>query len=364
MPPPAPRALEPLTGSEAGPCGKLTAMTALELTLAALLLAALGGLILLALRRAQPKELAELLQQAADLSALRQQIDNLSRAQEIMGELIRSLETRLLETGSAIKTDLGRELNEARRAVELIRSAEELRQRREAELQQAVTRIESVLSGAGRRGEAGEQILHAALKELPPGMVEYGFRVNGKEVEFALVLPDGRRLAIDSKWTASDLLRRLVELSPGSEYDSVVEEIERNLERRVREVTQYVAPPNTLPWAVAAVPDAAYAVARKAHAEAFRQGVILIPYSQALPYLLTLYQLHLRYAAGLDAERISEALTQLERELGEIERTLENSVARSITTLDNAYRALRGSLVEMRSAMAAVQQQSSGGNPN
>lgn len=338
-------------------------MTTLESLLAGLLLAAVAVLVLLVWRRPElPRDLSAFIQQTADLASLRQQLDSVARIQESMGELVRNLETRLLETGSGIKADLGRELSDARRAIELIRSAEELRQRREAELQQAIARIEAVLSGTGRRGEAGEQILHAALKELPPGMVEYGFRVNGKEVEFALVLPDGRRLAIDSKWTATDSLRRLVELSPGHQYDAVVEEIERNLERRAREVTQYISPPDTLPWAVAAVPDAAYAVARRAHAGAFRQGVILVPYSQAIPYLLTLYQLHLRYAAAVDAERVSEVLTQLERQLGEIERTLENSLARPIATLDNAYRALRDSLVQMRGALASAKGNSSSGD--
>jgi DNA anti-recombination protein RmuC len=339
-------------------------MTGPELALTVLLVAAAAALFFFALRRSQPKELATLIQQAGDLAALRQQLETMARVQETTGEMVRSLETRLVETGAALKTDLTRELAKAHLAMEKIRSAEEQRQRREAELKLAITRIESVLSGAGRRGEAGEQILQAALKELPAGMVEYGFRVNGKEVEFALVLPDGRRLAVDSKWTASELLRRLVELSPGSEYDSAVEEIERNLERRVREVTQYIAPPNTLPWAVAAVPDAAYAVARRVHAEAFRQGVILIPYSQAIPYLLTLYQLHLRYSAAVDAERVTEALTQLERQLGEIERTLENSVARSITTLQNAYGTLRTSLGEIRGVLAGMHRQSSGGTPS
>ena len=33
-------------------------------------------------------------------------------------------------------------------------------------------------------------------------MLTSDFRVNGKVVEFGLVLPDGRRLPIDSKWTA------------------------------------------------------------------------------------------------------------------------------------------------------------------
>ncbi|MCL6567233.1 MAG: hypothetical protein K6U09_12535, partial [Acidobacteriia bacterium] len=84
----------------------------------------------------------------------------------------------------------------------------------------------AVMAGRERRGEAGEQIVATALRLLPASMVEQGYRVNGKTVEFALILPDGRRLPVDSKWTAGDLLQRLAEIPSGPESDALAEEIE------------------------------------------------------------------------------------------------------------------------------------------
>jgi hypothetical protein len=121
-------------------------------------------------------------------------------------------------------------------------------------------------------------------------------------------------------------------------------------------VAQYVSPPATVPWAVAAVPDPAYAACRKAHLEAYRSGVIVIPYSLTVPYLLTLYQLHLQYAGSVDMERLGTALTQAERHLAALDEVLENKVAKSVTMLQNAYGELKRGAGDLRGTLASLRQ--------
>jgi DNA recombination protein RmuC len=335
------------------------------------LFASLAAVALLALfirARGRADVTARAVQAAVDIGVLRAQVDGLVSAQAsmqqalgVVHDVVRGLETRLVETGSGIKDDLARDLHDARRVLDALKSAQDGRRERDEALQQAIGRIEAVIAGQARRGEAGEQIIAAALRQFPAGMVEHGYRVNGKEVEFALVLPDGRRLPIDSKWTAAELLRRLAETPPGSDSDALADEIERNLQRRVREVTQYICPPHTLPWAVAAVPDPAYGVVRRAHLDAYRSGVVLLPYSQVVPYVLTLYQMHLQHAGSVDVERLNAALTQVERHLDGVERTLENSLARAITMLENAYGELRRSAGDVRGTLAGLRAQRADG---
>jgi DNA anti-recombination protein RmuC len=65
-----------------------------------------------------------------------------------------------------------------------------------------VRRLSTVLAGGTSKGRAGENVLREHLAELPPGMLVTDFRVNGRVVEFGLLLPDGRRLPVDSKWSA------------------------------------------------------------------------------------------------------------------------------------------------------------------
>src|SRR5919198_6168834 len=94
------------------------------------------------------------------------------------------------------------ELAGARRALDELRLGEAERRRREEESWEIVRRLSTVLAGGSSKGRAGENVLRQHLAELPPGMLVTDFRVNGKVVEFGLLLPDGRRLPIDSKWSA------------------------------------------------------------------------------------------------------------------------------------------------------------------
>ncbi|MDR7540425.1 MAG: DNA recombination protein RmuC [Armatimonadota bacterium] len=343
----------------------MTVPVVLWIVLGFLVAGALGWLLAWALLRARPPR-----EETAALSDLRAQIEVMAQSQTTVQQALTTvqgtlgdLQARLVETGAGIKDHLSRDLQEARRdlqetrrVIDEVRTVQAARRQMEDELRQAVGRIEAVMAGRERRGQAGEQMLAAALRQLPASMVEQGFKVNGKTVEFALVLPGGRRLPIDSKWTAGDLLQRLAAAHSGPEADALADEIERCVGRRAREVAQYISPPATLPWAVAAVPDPAYAVCRKAHLEAFRAGVIVLPYSLTLPYLLTLYQMQLQYAGSVDAERLGTALTQMERHLEALDRTLENSVARAITMLENAYGDLKRGTGDLRGTLAGLRQ--------
>ena len=152
-------------------------------------------------------------------------------------------------------------------------------------------------------------------------MLVTDFRVNGKVVEFGLLLPDGRRLPVDSKWTAVAELEAL-EAADESECEARARDVEKAVAGRAREVAQYLDPALTAPVAVAAVPDAAYAVLRRAHADAFERGVIVVPYSTALPVLLFLHSLVARYG---DAGDTQAALREVATILGSMEGVLETS---------------------------------------
>jgi DNA recombination protein RmuC len=182
-------------------------------------------------------------------------------------------------------------------------------------------------------------------------MVVTDFRVNGRVVEFGLVLPDGRRLPIDSKWPAERELVALARASGPEEREPLIRAIERTVGERAREVSAYRDPAVTAPVGVAAVPDAAYEVLRRAHADAYRQGVIVIPYSSALPVILFLHSLVGRYGASGDVET---CLTDLGRMLDAVELTLENKVARASTMLANGAEELRGHLGKARASLAGV----------
>jgi DNA anti-recombination protein RmuC len=246
---------------------------------------------------------------------------------------------------SGLRSDLGR----TREVIEALRAhADE--QRRVAETGwDVVHRLEAVLIGGGPRGRSGENVLQDALSALPPEMVVRDFRVNGRVVEFALILPDGRRLPVDSKWTAARELVALQAAEEPSAREALARDIERCVANRAREVAAYLDASLTTPFAVACVPDAAFALCRKAHAEAFARHVVLVSYSTALPVLLALYALAARHGAAGD---IAGSLADLERVVGEMEQILENKVARAAAMLQTATQDWRTQIGSARGALA------------
>jgi DNA recombination protein RmuC len=212
-----------------------------------------------------------------------------------------------------------------------------------------VRRLSAVLSGGGRAGRAGENVLREQLAQLPPSMLVTDLRVNGKVVEFALLLPDGRRLPVDSKWPAAAELQALQAATEPAERDARARDVERVVAGRAREVAQYLDASLTAPVAVAAVPDAAYAVLRRAHAEAFARGVVIVPYSTALPVLLFLSAIVGRYGDAGDARA---CLAEVAALLDAMEGVLENKVARAATMLSNGADEFRSHLGKARGSLA------------
>jgi hypothetical protein len=264
-----------------------------------------------------------------------------------------SAELRRLSDAEA-RRDLGgeqlrTEVLAFRDALSDLRTREQERRAREERGWETLHRVSSVLAGAQRTGRAGENVLRESLSALPPTMVVTDFRVGGRVVEFGLVLPDGRRLPVDSKWTADRELQALADCDDQAERDRLCKLVERAVAERAREVSAYRDPAVTAPFGVAAIPDGAYEVLRRAHAEAYRHGVIVVPYSMALPVLLFLYGIVARLGGTADLEA---CLADVVGVLDAVEATLENKVARATTMLVNGTEELRGHVGRARGVLA------------
>jgi DNA recombination protein RmuC len=293
-------------------------MALLELAFAVLAVCVLAGVALLAYLLAGIVRRAD--GQATELAQLRGQLALGGQSQE---SAVRALQDRLAET---------------RGVLEALQAALAARHQVDEEARRSLRRLEAVIAGSHSRGAAGENVLEEAFRSLPPDMLRRNVWVNGKVVEFGFRLPGGKILPIDSKWAAGPALEELAlgELSP-TRRAQLVAAVEREVERRVREVAQYIDPATTTPLAVAAVPDGAYTVCRTAFAEAYRRHVAIVAYSMVLPYLLLLYHLHLQFARGVDAERLEASLMEIGRQLELLDSTLENRLQRALTMLGNAY---------------------------
>jgi hypothetical protein len=240
-------------------------------------------------------------------------------------------------------------LDGARRSLDELRLHEQDRRSGDVEHREVVRRLATVLAGGASKGRAGENVLRQHLSQLPPGMLITDFRVNGKVVEFGLLLPDGRRLPIDSKWTALAELEALEAAGDLPQAEACARAVEKAVVLRAREVAQYLDPALTAPVAVAAVPDAAYAALKRAHADAFGKGVVVVPYSSALPIVLFLYSLVRRFG---DAADVQASLAEVGVVLDAMEAIVENRFAKAATMLTNGADEFRSHLGKARGSIA------------
>lgn len=260
-----------------------------------------------------------------------------------------------LQSVESGQRDLSQSIKETQRVVDNVKTDYDSRKLFFEQLRDSMERVEGTISGTKRRGEAGENILQDIFKSFPPNMVAKSFRIAGKEVEFALILSNEKVVPVDSKWTAQELIRQLAQEEQPDKRLSLINKIENEINRRVTEVAQYIDPARTVPWAVAAIPDAAFAVCRKVHLDAYKKGVILIPYCLVLPYLLTLFNLHLQYAGSIDVENLQHYIMNIKRCLGEMEATLENNMQRALKMISNACGEYREALGSIRGSLNNLQ---------
>ena len=284
---------------------------------------------------------------------------NLLKRSEVHAQDVAELKLRLAaggQTQDSQAAELRERLSQTQSALEGLRSAVSARQPVEDEARASLKRLESIIAGSSSRGAAGERILEEALRHLPPEMLQRNVWVGGKVVELALRLPGGKLLPMDSKWVSSPALEQLAERGlDANRRAQLMGIVEREVERRVKEVSQYIDPDTTTPFALAVIPDAAYDVCRSAIVTAHHRHVMVVGYAMALPYLLTLYQLHLQFARTVDMEKLQTALIDIERQVDVLEGILENKVQRSLTVLQNAYTEGRQATAKIRASAQGAQ---------
>jgi DNA recombination protein RmuC len=238
-------------------------------------------------------------------------------------------------------------LAHAHRELAEVKALEQARARQLDRAADSLRRLEAIVAGSASRGAAGEGILSRALSQLPPDLLETNAAFGGRVVEYALRLPGGRLLPIDSKWTSADALERM-ETADEAERPRLVEQVARDVRGRIREMAKYLDPERTLSLAVLAVPDAVHAAVPQTHAEGWREGVLVVPYSLALPFVLVTYRLAVRLGGAPEDEELRARLTRLAEGLRRMDEAVEGRVSRALAQLGNARDDLRGELATAR----------------
>jgi DNA recombination protein RmuC len=313
---------------------------------AALLVAAALVVAAFLLRRpaaptSDPAALQALESVSRHLGQLQGELTRLAQANaELRQDVQRGREASVLQLAETAQGIRG-ELSQAQRALAEVKALEHGRARQMEAAAEGIKRLETVVAGSATRGAAGENILARALAQLPPDLIEINVAFGNKIVEYALRLPGGRYLPIDSKWTSLAAVERLAVVEDPAERRKLIEGIARDVRSRVREMTKYLDPERTLALALLAVPDAVYVAAPEAHGEGYREGVLVVPYSMALPYVLALYRLVLRFGASVDTDQLAAHVRALAENLRRMDEELEGRLSKGLVQIQNARDALR-----------------------
>jgi len=312
-------------------------------------LALLAAALFLALRSRGPDG------SARELVRLQAELAQLGRGQEeLRAELRRqhqAADHQLAESTAELRGELGA----ARRALAEVRAFGDGWSRDIARAGESLRRLEAVFAGSASRGAAGENALAHVLGQLPPDLLETDVPFGSRVVEYALRLPGGRLLPVDSKWSSAAPLERLSRTEAPDERRRLRDQACRELKLRARELSRYLDPRRTLGLAVLSAPDPVSEATRSVHGELLRDGVAVVPYSLTLPYLLSVYRLAARLAPAGETEPLLQRLQELERALVGVEEEVEGRHSRALAQLINSREALRDRIAEARRAVAALE---------
>ena len=224
----------------------------------------------------------------------------------------------------------------------------------------SIRHLEAVIAGTQTRGAAGENVVELLFAKLPAEWQVRNLWVGNKVVEFAVRLPNGLVLPIDSKWPAAKLLEDFASCGDGDEQRRLKARIEAAVLDRAREVVRYIDPSLTMTFAVAAVPDAAYDLSTGVHHEAFRLNVVIVSYSMLLPYLLLVFHTVHKAALAVDMEKLSAHLQHALSMVGALQAEVEGRLSRAIVMLTNSRDDLRVQLSQVGSRLNGLQGSTAG----
>jgi DNA recombination protein RmuC len=320
-----------------------------------LLAAALVTLIVILLRRGPDTAALQAAESLArSLGQMSSEIQRVARAQDELRRDVQQTRDASLKQLADATVGIRGEIGATQKALAEVKAIEQGRARQMEQASDTLRRLESVVAGSSTRGAAGENILVRALAQLPPDMLEVNVAFGNKVVEYALRLPGGRLLPIDSKWTSVAALERLASTDDVVERRKLQDQVVRDLRSRVREMAKYLDPERTLALALLAVPDAVYGSAPEVHGEAYREGVLVVPYSLALPYVLAIYRLTVRFGSTVDTDQLAARLRSVDEALRRLGDEVEGRLSRGLVQIQNARDSLRDHVLDARQATSRL----------
>lgn len=249
------------------------------------------------------------------------------------------------------------DLKETKETLIKLQTDYQARKEHESKAWDRLEKLENIIAGTQTKGKAGEAIIFEQLGKFPPEMMESHFSPgSNKEVEYALVLPDQKRLPIDAKFP-TEVLERANELERNEQIDIARKEVEEVIKKKVKEASEYINPQVTTDIALCTIPDGAYRYCTGILSSAYKYNrVVILPYSMLVPFLLAFFRLYLIQfqTHSIDIQKFLSQVAGLDKRVDEMGLILKNSIDRAISMLTNASADFRDHLSTIKSALSHI----------
>ncbi len=217
-------------------------------------------------------------------------------------------------------------------------------------------RLSAVLLGSATSGAAGERMVAELLGELPPEWLVNDHKVANKPVEFAVQLPDGLILPIDSKVVAKTELQALDDAREPAQREPLERAIRATVLEHAKAVHQYLDG-RSPGFGIITVPDAAYRLCGSVRVDAYQKHrALLVPYSLLAPFVLMVYEQHRRSGVDLESARVAHLLADAETHLERAVQVLNGHLGDALTRLANGRDSLSHELGELARAVSLLRQ--------
>jgi DNA recombination protein RmuC len=286
-----------------------------------------------------------------EMRGLAERVAAVEQRQALANQNLGSLANGLADSTQSLRGELARASNGLAQLSAQAHARQEIEQR----TSDSIRRLETIIAGTQAKGNAGENILDVMFTKLPVEWQVRDFRVGGKTVEFGLKLPNNLILPIDSKWAATQLLEQFANCDDPNQQGLLKQEIERRVLEKAREVRKYIDPNVTVPFGVAAVPDAIFDLCNTIQADALALNVVIISYSLFLPYLLLVFQTMLRANQSIDLAKLDAYLHTVQESTQAMQEEIEGRYSRALTMLANSRDDLRAHLSKVTSSTTGLQ---------
>lgn len=231
-----------------------------------------------------------------------------------------------------------------------LQAATAARWTREDDAFASLQRLSAILGGSSSSGAAGERIVREVLDSLPPQWRITQHVVAGKPVEFAVKLPDGLILPIDSKVVGQADLDELQAEQDAERRKRKEKDIRDQVLQKAGEIRKYIDD-RSVGFGIIAVPDPAYDVSGPILSKAYQeQHAIVVPYRLLAPFVLMVYEQH-RHTGAYDDARVGRLLLDAQTHLERAAQVLNGTVSTALAQLTNGRDRLNGELAAAGIAM-------------